>query len=48
MELDDYAAFENVFFGPNVPVECTAFDADADTDVDLFDFSAMQTAFMMQ
>lgn len=48
VELDDYAAFENVFFGPNVPVECTAFDADADTDVDLFDFSAMQAAFTLQ
>jgi len=44
VELDDYAAFENVFFGPNVPVECTAFDVDADSDIDLFDFSAMQTA----
>lgn len=48
VELDDYAAFENVFFGPNVPVECTAFDVDGDTDVDLFDFGAMQTAITVQ
>lgn len=43
--LSDYETFEEVFMGPGVPVDCPAFDSDADADVDLRDFANLQTNF---
>ncbi len=43
--LSDYSAFEAVLMGPDVLVDCPVFDADADGDVDLWDFADYQAAF---
>ncbi|MDO8631853.1 MAG: hypothetical protein Q7R41_15305 [Phycisphaerales bacterium] len=43
--LSDYAAFEGLLGGPDVPVDCAVFDADSDGDVDLGDFAKLQAAF---
>jgi len=42
--LPDYAAFEQVFRGPGVPVDCSVFDSDGDGDIDLVDFATLQAA----
>lgn len=42
---DDYAAFQSLFGGHGVLVDCPASDADADDDVDLRDFALLQVAF---
>lgn len=43
--LVDYATFEEVLGGPDVPVDCPVFDADGDGDVDLRDFARLQAGF---
>jgi hypothetical protein len=43
--LADYSAFEAVLTGPDVLLDCPAFDSDADSDVDLRDFAVFQTQF---
>ena len=43
--LSDYATFGGVFMGPDVPVDCPAFDSDGDADVDLRDFSEIQRRY---
>ena len=43
--LDDYAAFQVRFMGPNVTVECSAFDTDNDSDFDIRDFGDLQNGF---
>jgi len=41
-DLEDYANFPTFLGGPTVTVECSAFDDDSDTDVDLRDFARLQ------
>ncbi|MCH7995750.1 MAG: hypothetical protein IIB57_15085 [Planctomycetes bacterium] len=39
---DDFGAFAEELAGPAAPVDCSFFDADGDTDVDLDDFADFQ------
>jgi len=43
-DLNDYAGFPGCMDGPNLPVDpnCSVYDFDRDTDVDLFDYSLLQ------
>ena len=45
VDLLDYEAFGELFAGPEVPVDCPAFDADDDGVIDLEDFAAFQIVF---
>lgn len=42
---DDYTVFQSLFGGPDDSVDCPAFDADADDDVDMREFAALQLVF---
>lgn len=42
---DDYTVFQSLFGGPDVAVDCPAFDRDEDDDIDLLDFAAFQVVF---
>jgi hypothetical protein len=46
-DLDDYVGFPNCMDGPTIPVDpnCLVYDLDRDGDVDLFDYSLLQTGF---
>ncbi|MFQ5489395.1 MAG: hypothetical protein ACE5GE_01630 [Phycisphaerae bacterium] len=43
VDLTDYEAFPMVLQGPDLMADCPAFDVDGDNDVDLRDFSTLQT-----
>ena len=40
--MDDYAVFESFLEGPEVVIDCPAFDSDGDGHIDLMDFAAIQ------
>ena len=45
ISLLDYTRFHSAVSGPKVIADCPIFDSDGDSDVDMIDFGAFQTAF---